>query len=202
MNLPLDLIRQKKGILIIGTPRCGSHHVSNGIFRMLSFGNKEYVGELYLNYDPENIEKNIKELQNNKKFVVGSLVRWIPKNLLVQHLDEFNDFYLINLRRLDKVAQYRSWCAARLTWKYSFSHSIEWSKIENDLPYPVTNQDLDQFIIEQNTDYLWDCDQILYYDQLDLKSFYQKTDYALPNEKIFSDYNLVLKRLKNFKYVK
>lgn len=202
MQLHLELIKQKKGILIIGTPRCGSHHVSAGIFRVLPFNNKEYIGEIYSEFNSENIEKNIKELQNREKFIVGSLVQWTPKNLLTQHLTEFNDFYLINLRRLDKVAQYRSWCMARLTWKYTNSHSIDWSKIENDLPYAVTNDDLDQFIIEQNADYLWSYDQILYYEQLNLNSIFQKTEYVFSNEKIFSDYSLVLKRLKNFKYVK
>jgi len=183
-------------------PRSGTHHLTDNIFKELKNNNKINLGEIYQNFDTANILENLNEIKKCTSFFVCSLVQYVPKHLLLQNLEQLSEFYLINLRRRNKIEHYRSWCMARLTWKYSNSHSVMWDKIINDLPFQVTNDDIDNFIVEQSADYLIPCDLTVYYEDLNVHSGFIKNSYDLPNEKIFSNYNLVVERLQDFKYVR
>jgi hypothetical protein len=90
---------------------------------------------------------------------------------------------------------------ARLTWQYKRVHSVNWDLIEKDLPFTATDEDIDNFLIEQNADYLFDYDKVVYYEQLTLKSSFKTNEYTKSNDEIFSNYDLVLKRLSNYRYV-
>lgn len=195
-------LKNKKGIIVIGMPRSGTHHLSGSIYSELKNVNKIYLGEIYQNFDTSNILENLDALKTCPDFFVCSFVQYVPKHLLLQHLEQLSEFYLINLRRRNKIEHYRSWCMARLTWKYSRSHFVTWDKIVDDLPFQVTNDDIDNFIVEQSADYLIPCDLTVYYEDLKVQSRFIKNTYNLPNEQIFSNYSLVIERLKDFKYVR
>jgi hypothetical protein len=191
----------KKGVLVIGSPRSGTHHLCHGLYTASDIKNKKFQGEIYTNFDTAQIIKILDPILNSNQFTFSSLVQWVPKNLLVQYRNYLkSNFYLINLRRLDKVAQYRSWCCARLMWQYNHEHSLNWTIIEKDLPFFVSNEDIDNFIIEQNADYMFEYDQIVYYEDLYVHSKYKINQYLKPNSEIFSNFDLVLERLGNYKY--
>jgi hypothetical protein len=78
---------------------------------------------------------------------------------------------------------------------------VDWKLIEKDLPFTVTDEDIDNFLIEQNADYLFDYDKVVYYEQLTLNSKFKPNEYTKSNDEIFSNYDLVLKRLSNYRYV-
>jgi hypothetical protein len=202
MILEIQGLIGKKGLIVIGSPRSGTHHLCQGLYSLSNIENKKYLGEIYQNFDTGDILKNLDSIINTPEFTFSSFVQWVPKNLLVQHKEYLkSNFYLINLRRLDKVAQYRSWCMARLTWQYKRVHSVNWDLIEKDLPFTATDEDIDNFLIEQNADYLFDYDKVVYYEQLTLKSSFKTNEYTKSNDEIFSNYDLVLKRLSNYRYV-
>jgi hypothetical protein len=204
MELDYNKLLTKKGIIIIGSPRSGTHYLADGLYKKCKISNKKLVGEIYdtFDIDTRNILKNLEELKQIENFTFSHIVQFIPKNLLVNYVDEIKeDYYVINIRRKNKIEQYRSWCMARMTWKHIKTHSVNWELIKNELPFIVTNEDIDNFIVEQNTDYLWKPDEIVYYEDIKLESSFVKNAYTETFEELFSNANLIFERLADFKYV-
>jgi len=203
MEIDYSKLSNKKGIIVFGSSRSGTHHLGYGLYEKCDIKNKRYVGEIYhLDVDTANIMKDFRDLQKIQSFTFSQITHYISKNMLVQHINEIkNDYYLINIRRKNKIEQYRSWCMARLTWKYKASHSIDWSLIEKDLPLTITNKDIDDFIIQQNADYIWPADEIVFYEDIKLDSRYKKNIYKENFNELFVNPELIFERLSNFNYV-
>lgn len=203
MIIDEKLIQNKKGIIVIGSARSGSHFLTDALFRQCTKLDKILLGEIYKSWDRRHILKNLNEIKANTNFVFASIVQFVPKNLLIQHRHEFADYYIVNLRRRDKIAQYASWCLARSTWKESISHSPIWELVKKELPFTSTDDDIDQFIIEQNFDYIWPADCTIYYEDLlslNLSSKFKKNELLGTYVDIFSNYGVVKERLDKFKY--
>jgi len=196
-----DLIG-KKGILIISTPRSGSHMLASMVYNMLEIENKVNLGEIYC-HDVDKLDilqhlKNIESLHTNK-FIIASIVRSYVINLLIPNQKYFKDYYLIDLRRRDKIAQYASWCIAQKTG--DFLPKLE--SYKNLFPLPVDIEHIEHFIAAQNFCYAIPAHKILYYEEvvnLNLPSSFKKNQYHFDIKNVFSDYEVIYKLLGNYQY--
>lgn len=199
-----NLLIGKKGIVVISAPRSGSHWLTNALYRYSNKSNRVLLGEIYTKRSADVLsELNIIKDKYKDKFIFASIVQYVQKNRLIQYADQFKDYYIINLRRRDKVAQYISFAIMTLSWSLDpKSHSPAWGLMSDKFPIEVTNDLLDHFIAEQNFDYVWPADLIMYYEDLpkEMSSRYQKNEYPMLPSEIFSDYELVKQRLSTFTY--
>jgi hypothetical protein len=195
----------KKGVIVVGTPRCGSHMLISTLFRLFGRRNDELVGEI--NYTDYTIE----EFHRNNNFVFASLVDHTLKSLLARNRLILADYQLINLRRRDKVKQYLSYCILRKQMafdefheNYHFDkHSVNKKIFINYTPWASTVGDIHDFLAQQYIDYAFPSASVLYYEdilKLDLGSDYKKNSYLLPPEKLVTDYELVKEILGPFSY--
>jgi len=110
------------------------------------------------------------------------------------------DTLVIEIRRQDKIKQFASWMYFKhIECIYNFQHSAQ------DYIQPksitATLEDIEEFIISQLVDNLFDPDYILYYENLIFaKSKIKKNFYVYPIEHIFSNIELVREHLSNWKY--
>jgi hypothetical protein len=196
-----DLIG-KKGILIISTPRSGSHMLASMVYNILEIENKVNLGEIYC-HDVDKLDilqhlKNI-ELSHAGEFIIASIVQYYAINLLIPNQKYFKDYYLIDLRRRDKIAQYASWCIFQKTG--NFSPNPE--SYKHLLPLPVDIEHVERFIASQNFCYAIPAHKILYYEEvvnLNLPSSFTKNHYPIDIKDIFSDYEVIYKLLGNYQY--
>jgi hypothetical protein len=204
----IDIDYTKKGVLVYGSPRSGSHLACDMLCGYSTATNKFLKGELTSNnLSHENIRNLLTDLseQYHDKFIFASLVQLRVKNFLSQQPELLKHYQLIHLRRRDKVNQYISWCMFRSQDKLGvWNHSPVWKDILPYLPYEVTSDDLEQFILEQNIDYAFPKpDIIVYYEdliQMKSETKFKKNIYELPPEKLVSNYQLVKDTLEDFKY--
>lgn len=181
-----------KGTIVIGSARSGSHMACDILYNRALIPNKINLGE-------------VTELPtNNNRYIFCSIVQTQIKNLLAVDTSWTKDYYIINLRRRNKVAQYISWCVFRAQTKSSITkHSPEWDDYKEFLPWESTRDDIERFIIEQHLDFAFNPDEILYYENLveaGLKTKYKKNQYPIPPDQIVTDYILVKSMLEKYSY--
>ena len=199
----------KRGIIVIGSARSGSHMTSNMLYNISTINNKVGVGEIYTDrYLSTNILDPLKVLESKYQgqFIFCSLTHFANKNLLAMDSSYLKDYNLVNLRRRDKVAQYISWCVFRVSNRSYANghgpHSPKFADYKDLLPWPSTREDIEMFILEQNIDYAFSA-PVLYYEDLVLSGMptrFKKTHYPLPFEEIVTDYKLVCDTLLRYTY--
>ena len=192
----------KRGVIVIGSARSGSHMTCNMLYNISTINNKVTVGEIYTGRDPStDILDPLRVLESKYQgqFIFCSLTQFANKNLLAMDSSYLKDYNLVNLRRRDKVAQYISWCVFRVSGS---RWSPEFADYKDLLPWPSTREDIEQFILEQNIDYAFSA-PVLYYEDLALSGIptrFKKNHYPLPFEEIVTDYKLVCDTLLRYTY--
>ena len=182
----------KRGVIVLGSARSGSHMLCDMLFHASYCANKKYIGEV----------TSIPYIES--KFIFCSLVQFSPKNLLAVNVDWVRDYHIIKLRRRNKVSQYISWCAFRAQTISSITkHSPNWEDYKHLMPWESTPQDIENFINEQHIDYAFPSDETLYYEDVVLSGMhtnFKKNQYPMAPEKMVTDYALVEKMLGNYSY--
>jgi hypothetical protein len=203
----IDIDYTKKGVIILGASRSGSHMLCNGLFNQSSMANKVNLGEIYNKQVPlSDALEVIQQIKQNHKdqFIFCSLVSYWGKNALAMNQSLLDDFMIINLRRKDKVSQYISWCVFRAQLLCGIGkHSPNWDEYKNLLPWPSTENDLEMFITENHLDFAFSNHAVVYYeDVVDLKlpTTFIKNLYPIPHREIVTDYELVKTILGNYTY--
>lgn len=204
----IEIDYTKKGVIVYGSPRSGSHMTCDMLWRFSTVENKVYLGEITANeLSRKNIQNLLTDLsaEYQNKFIFASIVQLRIKNFLSQQPKLLKEYQLVHLRRRDKVKQYISWCMFRLQDNLGmWNHSPIWKDILPYLPYQVTDDDLEQFILEHNIDYAFPKpDNIVYYEdliQMQLETNVKKNTYEWPMEKLVSNYQLVVDTFEDFKY--
>ena len=197
----LDLT-DKKGILVISSPRSGTHMMTSILANTIDIKNKININEIYVNnVDKLNILQQLKDIeqQYSEKFIIASIVQWYVINLLIPHWDYLKDYYIIDLRRYDKIAQYTSWCILQASGQYN--PSVE--SYQHLLPITVDIEHVERFIASQNICYAIKADKVLYYEdvvKLNQFSSTKKNYYPIDVNDIFSDYEIIYKLLGNYQY--
>jgi hypothetical protein len=205
----IDIDYRKKGVIIIGTPRSGSHMVCDMLYNQSTVSNKAILGELYVDFNISSLRAaditiNLTRLDSTK-FIFCSIVQNWAKNFLAMNKEYLKDFVVINLRRRDKVAQYISWCVHKeLNKRGDYSHSPDWNKCKEFLPIAPTLTDLCLFIAEQNLDFAFtNPAAVLYYEDMiktGLYTRYSKNICPFQPEEIITDYSFVKDILEKYSY--
>lgn len=185
-------IMKSKGVIILATARSGSHMTCDMLFNDSKIPDKVLLGELV-------------ELPNtNKKFVYCSIVQAQAKIRLALNHNCLNDFWVVNLRRRNKIEQYISWCVFRAqTQSGILQHSPNWEDYKSFLPWKSTQSDIEMFLMEQYLDFAFKPNQILYYEDLiknSVNTEFKKNQYPVRPDEIVTDYQLVQNILQKFSY--
>jgi hypothetical protein len=200
----------KKGVIVIGTPRCGSHVVTRHLFINCQVRHKRYLGEVSV--DPSiDVTERVDALMNHidhcceTEFCYLQIVQSDTKLLLALKKHLLKDYWLINLRRRNKVEQYLSWCVFVAQSKTGTAkHSPVWEEYKKFLPIVSDEHDIKKFIRQQAEDHLFGpYNEIIYYEDMlnELSEWpFKKNVYPMPLEEIVTDYPLTVEMLSGFKY--
>jgi hypothetical protein len=192
----------KKGVIVIGSPRSGSHMTCDILYNMSKNKSKTYLGEIFI--DQEKYNETLSNILDNNKFIFCSIVQFWAKTILAVDPYILKDFNLINIRRRDKISQYISWCVFRTQLHSSkVRHSPEWKDIETLLPWKSTCEDIDRFLTEQHLDFAFNFNAVVYYEDLinyNLTTRFTKNIYPISKEDIVTNFPLVESKLKNYNY--
>ena len=181
------------GVLVVGTYRSGSHMACDMLYRKSTTTNKLYLNEL-LQLPP----------LNPNSLIFCSIVNTETKTSLAMDLSWMSDYYIVNIRRRNKVAQYISFCILRAQNSPGiYNHAPEWDDYKHLLPLTPTEEDIDYFILIQHLDFVFTPNQIIYYEDLvetDNDTMYIKTQYPVPLEELVTNYEFIKRKLEKYSY--
>ena len=188
----------KRGIIVIGSARSGSHMTCDMLYNESTVENKIKIGEI----TDVDVKSTVDKYHD--KFIYGSIVQYQIKNILAKNIEMLKDFNIVNIRRSNKIDQYISWCVFRAQGRSSIiKHSPNWDDYKNFLPWASTKNDLELFLMEQHLDFAFLYDDILYYEEITqtgMKTQFKKNSYPIPYQDIVTDYDLVVNFLKDYSY--
>jgi hypothetical protein len=193
---------QNKNILIIGSPRSGTHALGSELAKL---SNAKYLGEICKASDDPDPWNEIKLLYNTTGLTIGQIVQMTSKLYLAHDVGTIKHHTIIvNIRRRDKVKQFASWAYFQLRDPTAFrgwhNHKVGSTNVQ---PHSVeaTDHYITQFILEQLLDdYFLPDYNLCYEDLLFTQTNYQKNEFAFPIEQMFSNLDYVKERLANWQY--
>lgn len=192
---------QSKNVLIIGTPRSGTHALGS-LFNAIDrrFNN---LGEIYIK-DGSDLLDDIQQVYRHTHPLVAHIVQLSAKIALSADLATVKQHNLIvNLKRRNKVNQFASWMYFHRTGGVNGKWHNHIAADTSLLPgaITVTKEDIDLFVTEQLTDNFFCPDYVLYYEDLNFEqSVFKKNQYQFSIEQIFHNLDYVKQRLENWKY--
>ena len=193
--------RQHKNVLIIGTPRSGTHALGS----LFNSTNTEFanLGEICLNNGIDPL-KDIQKMYQHFDYRVAHIVQLSAKIVLSADLGTLKKHaVIVNLKRRDKVKQFASWAYFHNTGGINgrWHNHRESDTILQPGSITVTKEDIDLFVTEQLTDDFFLPDYVLYYEDLDFsKSSFKQNQYSFDITQLFSNIDYVKQRLDNWKY--
>lgn len=193
--------QQNKNVLIIGTPRSGTHALGS----LFNATDKRFtnLGEICLNDESDPLV-DIQRVYQHTHPLVAHIVQLSAKIALSADLATLKQHtVIINLKRRNKVSQFASWMYFHRTGgvngKWHNHTSADTSLQPGSIT--VTKEDVDLFVTEQLTDDFFCSDYVLYYEDLNFEqSFFKKNQYQFSIEQVFDNLDYVEKRLANWKY--
>jgi hypothetical protein len=195
-----DAQQQNKNILIIGSPRSGTHALG-ALFRFAD-NSLNNLKEICKN-DGSNPQIDITKMYRHEKILVAHIVQLSAKIALAPDVGTLKQHNIIvNLKRNNKVSQFASWMYFHKTGGVNGTWHNHLESDTTLLPHSITatQTDIDHFIIEQLTDNFFLADYVLFYENLVFEStMYKKNQYSFPIENIFSNIDYVKERLGHWK---
>jgi hypothetical protein len=194
--------QQNKNILVIGSPRSGTHAVGS---ELADRAQAQYLGEICVVDGREQPWTDIGLLYNTNHRSVAQIVQMIPKVHLAPNVNTIKQHTIIvNVCRKDKVKQFSSWMYFKnldhnqdQQWH---NHTEENTKIQQH-SIQVQEQDIVQFMIEQLIDFYFVPDFNLFYEDLTFtQKRFHKNKFSYPLETIFSNLEFVTQSLNNWEY--
>lgn len=197
-----DSRAQNKNILIIGSPRSGTHALGSELTKL---SGAKYLGEICRILDKPAPWEEIKLLYNTPMLTIGQVVQLTSKLYLAQDVSTIKKHAIIvNIRRRDKVKQFASWSYFQLrdlTLMRKWLNHV--AKDTNVQPHSIeaTDHYISQFILEQLIDDYFIPDYNLCYEDLVFtQTRYHKNEFSFPIEQMFSNLDYVKERLANWQY--
>jgi hypothetical protein len=196
-------LQQNKNILIVSSPRSGTHPLGAEIAAISGAKNMQEICMVgYCNNPWDDIEK----MANTKRLTVGQLVQLTPKIVLAENIDKIKKHnVIVNIKRRDKLNQFASWMYFRVldpTGLYGWhNHTNDKIKIQ---PGQLTAQiqDITQFKLEQIVDDYFLPDFKLCYEELTFENQknFKRNQFPFPLPQIFSNLNYVEEQLNSWHY--
>ena len=193
---------QNKNILIIGSPRSGTHALGN---ELAELAQARYLQEICQVSDNPEPWKEIELLYNTDQLTIAQVVQLTPKIQLAKNVADIKDHAIIvNIRRRNKVKQFASWIYFRVMDPTAFrgwhNHMAEKTNVKQH-SIQVDTSDILQFMLEQLIDDYFLPDFNLCYEDLTFtKTKFQKNKFAYPLEEMFSNLDLVEQYLADWNY--
>jgi hypothetical protein len=190
-----------KNILVIGSARSGTHALGSSLAAEKKF---LYMGEICCQDGTTNPNSDIEKFLNITTPCVAQLVQLSSKIAISGRVAEIKaQSEIILLRRRNKLHQFASWMYFHKSGgvlKDWHNHQADHMHI-NQQGILATQQDIDQFLLEQMIDDFFCPDQVTYYEDLDFEqSTVKKNQYAWELPLIFSNLDFVESQLSNWKY--
>ena len=190
---------QKKNILIIGSPRSGTHALGA---ELANISQACCIGEIYKT--PDNPQP-WKLLYNTDCLTIGQLVQLTSKIYLSRNINTIkNSNVIVNIRRKNKVKQFASWMYFRVLDPTEFrswhNHTSDKTTVAEH-SIEASEHDLIQFMLEQLVDDYFLPDFNLCYENISFtQTQYQKNNFAYPIENMFSNLDYVKNYIENWQY--
>jgi hypothetical protein len=197
-------LESNKHILIMGSARSGTHALGTAVAKRLpSF---VYLHEVCgVDHRPSPWD-DILNFYSHAKPLIGHIVGFTSKIKLTPCVEKIKEHcVVVNIKRNDKVRQFAS-------WMYFHKTQAPFELWHNHLPSDMlltpgsieaTEQDIEQFIIEQIVDDFFLPDFVVDYENTDLSNErYTKNQYAFALEHIFSNLDFVKQQLGDWHYSK
>jgi len=194
---------QQKNILIISSPRSGTHALGSEISTLSGCDN---LGEICMTGYCDNPWTDIDKLANADKLTVAHMVQLTPKIILAKDIGRIKKSNIIvSVKRRDKVKQFASWMYFRVldpTGLYGWHNH---TKVKTKLtPGQIEAQETDitQFKLEQLVDDYFLPDFKLCYEDLtlDKQKKWRRNEFAFPLPEIFSNLDYVKQHLEPWHY--
>jgi hypothetical protein len=194
--------QQNKNILIIGSPRSGTHALSAELCKL---GRGKSLMEIcktgYCN-DPWD---DINRLSSSARLTTAQVVQLTPKLVLAENVDKIKkDNIIVNIRRRDKVLQFASWIYFRVSDPTALhgwhNHNANKTRVQ---PGSVTaaESDIVQFKLEQLLDdYFLPTFNLCYEDLTFTQTNFRKNTFAFHLPKMFSNLDYVKQQLETWQY--
>jgi hypothetical protein len=200
-NIAKQAIAENKNILILGTPRSGTHALGSMLANNYNF---RYNGEI-LRLDPQfPWEDDLNMLKNHSGISVSQVVQYSSKIKLSNYINNLKKHItIINLRRRDKLKQFASWVYFNRYHNEKAWHS---QTIEFDQKlvgkFIITQEDIELFLVEQLVDSYYTSAYTLYYEDLSFDGATQsKNIYKFDITTIFANLDFVKSQLEDWKYI-
>jgi len=194
--------QENKNILIIGSPRSGTHALST---ELSNFRHGKNLGEICMVGYCTNFWDDIDKLSSSARLTTAQIVQMSPKLTLAENVDKIKqNNIIVNIRRRDKVAQFASWIYFRVsdpTGLYGWhNHTVNKTKIKPDT-ITATEHDITQFKLEQMLDdYFLPTFNLCYEDLTFTQTTYKKNEFAFPLQQIFKNLDYVKQQLESWQY--
>lgn len=193
---------QNKNILIMGSPRSGTHALGN---ELAELSQSKYLTEICKVSDDPEPWKEIELLYNTDQLTIGQVVQLTPKIQLAKEVATIKDHaVIVNIRRRDKIKQFASWMYFKkldtIKSRGWHNHTAEETQVSQH-SIQASHDDILQFMLEQLIDDYFLPDFNLCYEELTFtKTKYQKNKFAYPLEEMFSNLEYVKQYLNEWYY--
>ena len=202
-NAIATAVEQNKSILILGTPRSGTHALAAHIHAQLT--HYEYFGQICSTDATPRPWDQIEKLYNPES-ALAHIIDYNSKSCLAANVDRMHEHcVIINIRREDKVKQFASLTYFTLTG--GIDSPMRWHNHlnENTMIEPGTitasEDQINQFIAEQLVDNFFSPDYFVNYEKLSFdKSHIVKNQFSYDLPLMFKNLDYVKERLGHWKY--
>ena len=187
---------QGKNILVIGSPRSGTHPLAD---QFTNYGMTS-LGEICTGGDRP-WEDIIRIYQHNDQTCVAQLTSKIAKIFLSGQINDIKQHVVIvAIRRHDKIKQFASWIYFRNIGSiYNFDHAGQDWQEKNSIT--ATFMDLEEFMSDQMLDSFFKPDYIIDYEDVKFDNRrFVKNQYVYPLEEIFTNLDFVKTHLTDWSY--
>lgn len=194
--------QQNKNILVIGSPRSGTHAVGS---ELADRAQAQYLGEICVVDGRKHPWADVELLYNTSQTTVAQIVQLTPKIQLAPTVHTIKKHtVIVNVFRKDKVKQFSSWMYFKnldhnqdQLWH---NHKEENTKIQQ-YSIQAQEQDIVQFMLDQIIDFYFLPDFNLCYEDLTFtQKRFHKNRFSYPLETIFSNLDFVKQFLENWNY--
>jgi len=194
--------QQNKNILVIGSPRSGTHAVGS---ELADRAQCQYLGEICVVDGRKHPWEDVELLYNTSQTTVAQIVQLTPKIQLAPTAHTIKKHtVIVNVCRKDKVKQFSSWMyfknLDRNQDQLWHNHKEENTKIQQ-YSIQAQEQDIVQFMLEQMIDFYFLPDfNLCYEDLIFTQKKFHKNRFSYPLETIFSNLDFVKQSLENWNY--
>lgn len=191
--------QQNKNILIIGTPRSGTHALAS----LFDNSKIQNLGEIH-QHNGTGPLINIEKMYAHNNLKIAHIVQLSAKIVLSLDLKTLKqNTIIVNLKRRNKVRQFASWMYFHASGGVNgrwHNHTEQDSSLRPG-SITVTAEDIDLFVTEQLTDDFFLPDCVLYYEDINFsQAKFNKNRYSYDIEQIFNNLDYVKQRLENWAY--